>query len=168
VFGEAASKKRKRQRVGINRNFFLVPNFGATLWGRSSRRDSVSVASRDDFKRRPHAHPPPTETEFRLTDPLPKRFAIFGNESRRGGGKIRSSKFEFSPPLRRRRHRRPEPLHDTALRVVQTHALRRCPRQRKRPPRPSRIREVGLAAGGVTGCERHYPESGNRNHGLHG
>jgi hypothetical protein len=82
--------------------------------------------------------------------------------------KARTSNFEFSPPLRRRRHRRPEPLHDTALRVVQTHALRRCPRQRKRPPRPSRIREVGLAAGGVTGCERHYPESGNRNHGLHG
>jgi hypothetical protein len=82
--------------------------------------------------------------------------------------KARTSNFEFSPPLRRRRHRRPEPLHDTALRVVQTHALRRCPRQRKRPPRPSRIREVGLAAGGVAGCERHYPESGNRNHGLHG
>jgi hypothetical protein len=96
VFGEAASKKRKRQRVGINRNFFLVPNFGATLWGRSSRRDSVSVASRDDFKRRPHAHPPPTDTDFRLTDPLPKRFATnFGNESRRGGGKIQSSNFEL-------------------------------------------------------------------------
>jgi hypothetical protein len=59
----------------------LVPKVSEALWERSSRRDSVSVASHDDFKRRPNAHPPPTETEFRLTDPFPKRFANFGNES---------------------------------------------------------------------------------------
>jgi hypothetical protein len=59
----------------------LVPKVSEALWERASRRDSVSVAFHDDFKRRPHAHPPPTETEFRLTDPFPKRFANFGNES---------------------------------------------------------------------------------------
>jgi hypothetical protein len=38
-----------------------------------------------------------------------------------------------SAPRRRRPRRRPEPLHETALRVVQTHASRHRPRQRKRP-----------------------------------
>jgi len=66
-------------------SFILVPKVSAALWERLSRRDSVSVASHDDFKRHPHAHPPPTETEFRLTDPFPKRFANFGNESRTYG-----------------------------------------------------------------------------------
>jgi hypothetical protein len=72
-------------------------------------------------KRRSHAHPLAPETEFRLTDPLPKRCANFGNESRRGGGKIRSSKFE----IRNKRggsveaFLRPAPHHSTAT-------LRRC------------------------------------------
>ena len=59
----------------------LVPKVSAALWERSSRRDSVSILASDDLDLDPHPHPPAAETEFRLTDPFPKRSANFGNES---------------------------------------------------------------------------------------
>ena len=62
----------------------LVPKVSAALWARSSRRDSVSPPAHHHLERAPHCHPPTTETEFRLTHPLPKRSANFGKERETG------------------------------------------------------------------------------------
>jgi hypothetical protein len=62
----------------------LVPKVSAALWERSSRRDSVSHSANEYRTRAPEALPPATETEFRRTDPFPKRCANFGNEMANG------------------------------------------------------------------------------------
>jgi hypothetical protein len=55
----------------------------AQRFGNARPGETPSPLASDDLDRGPHAHPPATETEFRLTGPFPKRFANFGNESER-------------------------------------------------------------------------------------
>ena len=116
------------------------------VWERSSRRDSVSVASHDDFKRHPHAHPPPTETEFRLTDPFPKRCANFGNESRN------TSASPAAPPCKTWTPSRASPACNcspsAAARSSRPRRWRSCAPLCRRPRSFPRSRSAGAGCGG--------------------
>jgi hypothetical protein len=91
---------------------------------RALRQAQGLAASAHHRRTRNHPHAPhaPRKKPAAAARPTPPHPARTTNNPRRG-----------SAPRRRRPHRRPEPLHETALRVVQTHASRRRPRQRKRP-----------------------------------
>jgi hypothetical protein len=86
TFGTRVKKQASSPRPQTILRPHLVPKVSAALWERLWRRDSVSLPASDEPNRAPYAHPPATETEFRLTGPFPKRFANFGNESENGYG----------------------------------------------------------------------------------